>query len=186
MVTLIFANYSKKMKINKPNHIKEKIIQLTKLIENAFKDVSLDDGISWREADVIDSYGTLEKRKEVRLEDEKNDWLKVPFSLIGNCYYQSVLPFFDIKGLKFYLPIIMIYSITNYKESDSLIIDCLIYTLIDKERVNELKIVLNKEQKNCVINFLKFCLEIGDDYYDLNNVEKKLQEYWIKDLIKTR
>lgn len=34
------------MKINKQNHIKEKIIQLTKLIEKAFKDVSLDDGIS--------------------------------------------------------------------------------------------------------------------------------------------
>jgi len=162
--------------------IKEKTIELTELIKQSFKNVTLGEGVSWHEAGIIDDNGTLEERKNARSRDEKNDWTKIPLSLLENLKYQSVLPFLDTKGLKFYLPILMNYSITNYTKCDSLIINCLIYTLIDKERANELKAVLNQEQKMCVIHFLKFCLGIGDDYFDITNVEKSLENYWTNDI----
>ena len=53
-------------------------------IHLAFKDVKLGHGISWREAAVLDDYGTIEQRQAARALDESEDWTAIPFSLISD------------------------------------------------------------------------------------------------------
>lgn len=153
-------------------------LDLVELIKKTFSGVKLETGISWQEAAVLDNHGSLEERKIAREKDEQNDWTQIPSSLIGDLKYQDVLPFLDSAGLKFYLPACMIYTIKNYKTTDSLITHSIIYSLTREETAIELKNNLSPSQKDCVIKFLLLCLEIGDDYFDLHKVEKRLQQYW--------
>ncbi len=164
--------------------MEQKIDQLTKSITEAFKGVQLKEGFSWHEADVIDDYGSADERSRAREHDEKNDWTKIPDSIIGDLKLQSVMPFLDTIGLKFYLAPCMIFSLRNYKTSNSIIIHSLIYTLTTKENVLELQKILTVEQKNSIIEFLFLCLEIGEDYFDLSRVEEKMEKYWLHELPK--
>lgn len=163
---------------NHTNHMKTKIEALIKSIHEAFAGVQLGNGISWREAYVIDFYGGLEERKLERAKDEHHDWKQIPFSLIKDLKYQDVLPFLDVRGLKFYLPICMIYILSDYKESESLITNSLIYSLSRASTIKELKNELNENQISCVINFLNLCLEIGEDYLDTKDIPYALKYYW--------
>ncbi len=160
--------------------MEQKINHLIKLTEEAFSGVTLGDGVSWREADVIDAFGSIEERKLARNQDEKDNWRKVPDSLIGDLKYQCVLPFSDAIGLRFYLAPCMIFTLKYYKESPSLITHSIIYSLTNKLTVNELQSVLSPKQKECVIHFLEFCLQKGEDYLDLFNTETNLKNYWIE------
>lgn len=158
----------------------EKISELIALIKDAFFAVTLANGISWSEAKVIDEYGSLQERKSARDNDEKNNWNEIPLGLIGDMKYQDVLPFLDARGLTFYLPACMIFTLKNYNKSKSLITHSVIYTLTRPTTVNELQGILNQKQKSCIIKFLSLCLEIGDKYFDLYETEEKLQKYWIE------
>jgi hypothetical protein len=160
--------------------MEQKINQLIESIEEAFTDVKLGDGVSWREADVIDSYGSIEERKLARDQDVKDNWRKIPDSLIGDLKYQCVLPSLDAKGLRFYLAPCMIFTLKYYKESPSLITHSIIYSLTHEATVNELESILSPKQKACVINFLELSLQIGEDYFDLFNTETNLKNYWIE------
>jgi len=154
---------------------------LIKEIEIAFAGVKLEDGVSWREADVLDSYGTAEERKKAREQDEQDDWTNISFALIGDLRYQSVLPFLDAKGLRFYLPVCMIYALKKYKESNSLIIDSTIYKLTYTDSITEVQNILNEKQKIAVAKFLNRCIEIGDFYFDVNDdIQNQIKKYWFK------
>ncbi len=161
--------------------MEEKITQLIASICIAFTGVRLENGISWQEATILDDYGSLEERRLARNLDEKEDWSQIPDTLIGSGKHQSAIVFLDVTGFKFYLPALMIFTLKHYKTSSSLVMDSLIYRLTDRPRALELKGVLNQPQKACVIQFLKLCLEIGDDYLDLHKVEKRLQRYWVEE-----
>lgn len=155
------------------------IESLIKRITIAFEGQQLGNGVSWREANVLDDYGTQAERDEARALDEKNDWTKIPDTLIEDLRYQCVMPFVDTKGLCYYLPVIMIYSLKKYKTSQSLIIDSLFYSLRRKKVAFDLKKELNASQIQCAIDFIQICLTIGDDYFDLDKVEESLEKYWL-------
>ena len=153
-------------------------------IHLAFKDVKLGNGTSWREAAVLDDYGTIAQRQAARALDEKEDWTRIPFSLVSDLKYQDVMPFIDVTGLRFYLPVCMIYILKEHKHSNSLIIHSTIYALTRKSTVIELKAILNEAQQQAIIHFLECCLILGDDYIDLHKVEERLENYW-KNLLDT-
>lgn len=159
--------------------MKTKIPHLVERIQVAFKGVQLENGISWREANVLDNYGTEEERRNAKALDEKNDWTKVPDSLIGDIKYQSGLNFLDTPGLRFYLPACMIYTLTHYTSSQSLLIHSIIYTLNHKKTALDLQAIINADQKACIVDFLATCLSIGDDYFDITKLEEKMEKYWI-------
>ena len=48
-------------------------------IVNAFAEVSLGNGVSLREADVIDDYGSANERAAARKHDEHHDWQRCCF-----------------------------------------------------------------------------------------------------------
>lgn len=162
------------------DRIDEKIDAVAARIEHAFTGVQLGTGVSWREADVLDSYGSARERTAARELDEKEDWRRIPHSLIGALKYQSVLPFLNAGGFKFYLAPCMIFALKNYRTSNSLISDSILYSLTSASTAKELQAILDPEQKQCVIDFLSLCLEIGDDHFDLHKVEDRLQKYWIE------
>lgn len=147
-------------------------------IHLAFKGVKLGNGISWREAAVLDDYGTIAQRQAARALDESEDWTAIPFSFISDLKYQDVMPFIDATGLRFYLPAYMIYILKEYKHSNSLIVHSTIYTLTRKSTVLELKVILNEAQQQAIIHFLECCLILGDDYLDLHKVAERLEAYW--------
>ncbi|MEM9525196.1 MAG: DUF6714 family protein [Bacteroidota bacterium] len=130
------------------------IAELKTAIHQAFAKVRLGAGVSWREADVIDDYGSAQARAAARAQDEQVDWSKIPYNLIGSLRYQSVTSFFDEEGFRFHLPIIMLYVLDEYQTSDSVIIGGLISRLTDK-RGNKLRTILNEEQTSCVRQFLR-------------------------------
>jgi len=96
-------------------------------IEKAFGGVRLEDGVSLREAIVLDNYGTDEERQRARLQDEPEDWRKIPDETIAD--YSASLAFLDAKGMRFYLPAFMCFAVRNYQHSDSASIDYTLYTL---------------------------------------------------------
>lgn len=147
-------------------------------ITAAFSGVKLGNGVSWREADVIDDYGSKEQRRLARAQDEKEDWTKIPLELIGDLRYQAVLSFLDTAGLKYYLPICMIYFLKKGHESGSAIIDAIIFTLTDEKKIMELTAHLDKRQIACVRSFLLMDLETIGYFMDGEKVRKLIDEYW--------
>jgi len=96
-------------------------------IEDAFGGVQLGDGISLREAIVLDRYGTDEERHRARLQDELGDWRRIPDETIAS--YSASLAFLDPKGMRFHLPAFMRFALRHYQRSDSASIDYTIYLL---------------------------------------------------------
>jgi hypothetical protein len=83
----------------------------TPRIYKAFKNVTLDDGIGFWEANAIDDYFSPESKEyqEEIAKDERNDWRKV-INMIESWdgEYNSAVPsFMDVKGLRFFLPVIL-------------------------------------------------------------------------------
>lgn len=147
-------------------------------IEDAFSGVRLGEGVSWREALVIDDYGSDEERKTARSQDEKEDWKKVPLELIGDLRYQSSLSFLDGAGLKYYLPICMIYVLEKGDTSDSAIDASLLHTLTNEEIAIELIDHLTDQQQACVRSFLFW--HIDSMWYSERReaMRKFAEKYW--------
>ena len=82
---------------------------LIQSIRDAFKDVSLGDGVGLYEAQAIDDYETDMARAAARATDEKQDWSKIPKDSLIEC--NSSLSFFDAEGMRFHLPAFLISEI---------------------------------------------------------------------------
>lgn len=83
----------------------------TPRIYKAFKNVTLDDGIGFWEANAMDDYFSPESQEyqEERAKDERNDWRKVA-EMISNWdenYNNLAYCFMDVKGLRFFLPVLL-------------------------------------------------------------------------------
>jgi hypothetical protein len=101
--------------------------QIITLIEDAFGGVTLENGISLREAIVLDNYGTRKERRQARSQDELEDWSRIPDETIARC--SSSLAFLDAKGMRFHLPAFMRFALRHYLRSDSESINYTIYQL---------------------------------------------------------
>jgi hypothetical protein len=101
--------------------------RLIKAIELAFAGVRLEDGISLREAIVLDNDGTDEDRHRARSQDELEDWRKIPEETIG--LHSASLAFLDAKGMRFYLPAFMRFALRHFRRIDLPSIDCTLFAL---------------------------------------------------------
>lgn len=77
-------------------------------LHDAFKDVKLEDGIGFHEADCIDDYLTPDDPvyQKWKALDEREDWRKLKKELEGYEYF-SQPSFMDEKGLRFFLPVLL-------------------------------------------------------------------------------
>lgn len=76
------------------------------LIREAFRGVTLGDGIGLMQAQGLDDYARPETLKTYRDSDEKVDWSAIPAEKLNRCY--SSLSFFDAEGMRFHLPAFLI------------------------------------------------------------------------------
>ncbi|MFM9115406.1 MAG: DUF6714 family protein [Planctomycetota bacterium] len=144
-------------------------------IADAFAGVSLGNGVSLREADVIDDYGTDDERAAAREQDELHDWQRIPDEDIAN--HSSVLCFMDDEGLRFHLPAYMRFTLRRYRESKSMSTNSTIYRLSDPDCIERLLVYLTDQQIDAIKTFLNTCLEIGDDWLDVSNVPLALRQW---------
>lgn len=152
-----------------------RIDQTVKQIEDAFADVSLGNGVSLNEAEVIDDYGTDDQRAAARERDELHDWQRIPDEDIE--HHPSVLCFMDDEGLRFHLPAYMRFTLRRYRESESLSTDSTIYRLSDPGCIERLLVYLTDQQIDATRSFLDMCLEIGDDCLDISQVPLALRQW---------
>jgi len=144
-------------------------------IERAFSGVRLGAGVSLREADVIDDYGTSAERKKARAQDELEDWKRIPEELVSR--YYSCLSFFDAEGMRFHLPAYMRFALRHYKNSDSASIDSTIFTLgYGDDRFS----LLTAPQRVAVRHFLKFMAFNGGHYVSSDHARRALEDVWTK------
>lgn len=146
-----------------------------KQIEAAFAEVLLGDGISLREADVIDDYGSNDERAAARKQDELRDWQRIPDEHIE--YHSSALCFMDDEGLRFHLPAYMRFTLRRYRESESMSMDSTVYRLCDPDCIKRLLAHLTKTEVDAIKAFLTTCLEIGNDWLDVSNVALALRQW---------
>ncbi len=156
---------------------------LVNLIENAFKGVSLGEGIGIYEAEAIDNYASEKKTTKARAKDreEWKKWTDIPPQVIETFY--SALCFLDVEGMRYVLPAYMRFAVENYETSASASIDSPIYALQSNpvfvtENVDE---YFTKEQYEVFAQFLKFMvLEAGEDYVDSLCASQAYEKVWLK------
>jgi hypothetical protein len=146
-------------------------------IESAFAGVTLDGGISLREADVIDDFGTNADRRRARAQDEHSNWMQIPDALIAHYYW--CLAFFDARGMRFHLPAYMRFSLLNFRNAESNSIDFTIYAC---GRNKPHFAAFSGPQKAAVRHFLKFMAFNGGRHVDSGAARQALAEVWLANL----
>jgi len=128
-------------------------------IYSAFKGVKLDDGIGYYEAGAMDEYlsPVSEKYKLEKAKDERNDWRNLLTEIRDVDFVNDRHCFMDAKGLRFYLPFLMI------KQNSE--INSIMHSYISefykrygylKSPFTETVSLLSKEQKQCIYHFYKY------------------------------
>jgi len=138
--------------------------------------------ITIHEAEVIDEYGSAEERREARMRDTEEDWGEVPDDDIEEC--TAALCHLDREGWRYYIPAYMIWSLRNFRTSDSVVSDFTIYTF-DLTHENRLLrnyqlerfSLLSQEQARAVCRFLRFMVSHDGDA-DGEVAQLALDKYW--------
>ncbi|MEM9567181.1 MAG: DUF6714 family protein [Cyanobacteria bacterium P01_E01_bin.34] len=145
--------------------------ELKTTIANAFKGVTLGDGIGLWEAQAIDDYETYVVRAEKRRGDQKFDWQEISHDELRRCY--SSLCFFDADGMRFHLPAFLLAEIDGE-------FDQLVFHLTDLDDYKREKLMsLNDSQKSAVVEFLEWCLESDRYEYEHHSITATLKNFWL-------
>ena len=151
--------------------------QLKERIEDAFRDVTLGDGLTLEEADLEGTW-TKEKAEKLRQHAETTDWQKVESRKIE--YMFAALSFFDPQGWLFHIPAFMIWSLDNWRTTDRITADSTIWSLtgydflISQGRISK----LNKNHVAAIVAFLRFFV----DHEPNHSAEVALRDFWIDKL----
>ena len=146
-----------------PNHEvaeDQHLLDAIRQINEAFRDVRLEDGVSLREADVIDSYGNDDDRAAARESDEHDDWRRIPDETMEAL--PVALGFMDAKGLRFHLPAYMCFTLRRHHDSDSNSVDSAIYSLQSQECKEAVGALLTEQQHKAIGTFLLTCQQLEE------------------------
>ena len=148
----------------------DKIYLISKISE-AFKDVTLEDGIGLSEANAIDDYKDEQFRMECKKKDEKFNWNAISSALLNEFYCS--LSFFDAKGMRFHLPAFMIAEIKDeYKFGLSFP-----FTMLSDYSKSQFSL-LTKNQRDAVKLFLEYLLEQPNYEFEKPDIENAIENYW--------
>lgn len=116
-------------------------------------------------------FGTL--GWDVADNDPLQNWQDIPDRVIDTLY--DVLSFLDEKGYRFYLPAYMIWTIENYKKSDSSSSEYTLYSLIPSDFNLSRRQFFTWEQSQAICQFVSF-MAIYDDYEQIEDLG--ILKYW--------
>lgn len=136
--------------------------------------------ITLHEAEVIDSYGTVDERQKARKHDPETDWRDVPDTSLRAC--QNALPHLDPASWRFYLPAFLRFALRTLDDRVCLV-DRVIYTLAlgGDRRMNDHArarfTTLNARRAQVVRDFLELARD-DDDRCDARVASQALDDYW--------
>jgi hypothetical protein len=143
---------------------------LTTEITTAFDGIPREDGITLHEAEEIDCHGSPEELLRARQRDTDSRWQDIPDQWISEL--PSAVHFLDAKGLRYYLPAIMLWHFRHPHWSEPATADLLYSGLTSKEfphhHLVDLYNSLTDPQRRAVAHWLHF---YGDD---CNNPNEQL------------
>jgi len=141
-------------------------------IRDAFRGIELGDGIGLKEGGGIDGYLTHAECKELRLQDEKSDWSRIPAEdLIEN---ECSLSYFDPEGMRFHLPAFMIAYINMVP-----LYGGVVFSLTDLNDFKTAKLaLLSFEQRMAVRSFLQYVADHPDGWLSVEDISTVLNGYW--------
>jgi hypothetical protein len=150
--------------------------ELVRIIQEAFRDVKLDDGVSLNMTEYYDSGGSAKHFEQLAKDDERDDWQKIDDKMLEA--FTVTFSFTDWKGFRFYLPAYMIWTV-KYPERPSIIGDSTVFSL-DPGSILALKgrpvdEILNKQQIEAAVLFLEYCAE-DSDHRDTKVVARRLKK----------
>lgn len=138
--------------------------------------------ITIHEAEVIDSRGDDDQRRLARKQDSESDWECVPDQDIEECCW--ALPHLDPESWRYYIPAYMIWTLTNFRSSDSVVSDFTIYTfepyLADPQmraHATDRFGLLNEPQSRAVCQFLRH-MAADEDNADAVVATRVVDEFW--------
>ena len=152
--------------------------ELKKLINEAFKNVTLEDGVSLHQAEVMDNYGEGVTAKEFEMLPESeitNDWATISASELNNHLY---LVYMDAKGFRYYIPAFMMNALNEYEDG------YVVFNLLpEKGDLWEYKMaqyaLLDDDQRKAIAQFLQWAPYLLDfDLMDEMDAENALKNYW--------
>ncbi len=168
------------MKISKLRNARKCL--LIKAINQAFDGVELEDGVSLHETRVIDDYGSKSARQAARRYDTQTRWQDVPINWLADL---NGLSFFDAKGLRFYLPAYMVWTLENFHTTTSNAAEGTIYRLCPHPRGQlrrhalALYQIFNEMQSRTICGFLRF-MQDELDQSSGTRIQWALDDYWGK------
>ncbi len=146
--------------------------RLVRIIEDAFANITLGNGIGLWEAQAIDDYESKQVQEKCRENDEKNSWKNLRAEALQRC--RSSLSFFDADGMRFHLPAFIIESLNNEADDP-------IFHLIHLDDYAKLKLTsFNEAQQQAVIHYLNGCLDQNEYEFERPVIKRALKEYWKK------
>jgi hypothetical protein len=145
--------------------------ELISLVREAFKNVTLEDGIGLSEANAIDDYRDAAFRSECRKKDEQQNWTSIPSSELN--LYNCSLSFFDAKGMRFYLPAFITAELKGEYNFG------LTFTLTHLSDYTKKQFeLLSPQQRKAVCSFLEYLETDPDHEYESAGIKTAIADYW--------
>lgn len=153
--------------------------RIVAMIDEAFADVKLGNGLTIQQREAIDGYQSAEEIEAARKRDPETRWQDIAREKIG-CY-GTTLVFLDPESIRFHLPAFMRYGMWCWqKEENFSRADMVLYSLDGGPNstgyFSDAFEILNDSQKQTVAAFLKF-VSLVDDIYG-GDAEKGLDNGW--------
>lgn len=140
-------------------------------IREAFRGVTLGNGVGLQEARGLDDYEDEETCAKWRLEDEKDDWTRISNHCLN--VFNSSLSFFDAEGMRFHLPAYLIADLSG--EYGYGMAFCLTHS---SDYTDQQFKLLSAPQRRAVREYLRFILEEPSYEFERPDVERSLLGRW--------
>lgn len=153
------------------------------LLEKAFADVRLEDGLSLRQAELVDdmSYRMDARWDQAKKLDVVDDWRRIPTRDLEDLCYLAHL---DAAGFRYYIPALLTQLARSYDPSWLNVIQVFTALNPDKEGWDyhmHRYSLLSRDQKEAIAKFLA-ALEsfVNLDAQDAATIQGSLQRYWMQ------
>lgn len=164
----------------------EIMTKVIKLIEETFKDVRRDGGVTLHQMDVLDAYGSELEFKEAGLKDTETTWQEIPSGKLST--FQLSITFLDAKGFRFYLPAFMRHALLTFGSDHGIEGDGVINSLYrgpeDDFRKENFRL-LATEERECIAAFLHIlAIADPDGSSEARRGLKKGWDRWLPEFLK--
>jgi len=119
----------------------------------------------------LDDYEDAKTCLAYRKKDEKYNWEKIPVESLNQCY--SSLSFFDPEGMRFHLPAFLMAQLNG-----GLGVPPVFHLVHLDEWAKSKLVLLSKEQREAVRDFLLLIQDEPDFEFDRPQIEQALANYW--------